>query len=93
MLPLVDITPDTHLSATLAVCATFLVALITATWRVANMLRDVRDQLKGMRADIRESWTRREQERWAFELERRNRQLPIDVPPVPERPDEPDSKG
>lgn len=80
-----QLTPETTVTVTLTVGGTITAALVIATWRAANFLRDVRDELKGLRSDVRESWTRREQERWANELERQNRKLPLKVPPVPDR--------
>jgi len=83
MLPiLAQMTPDTSFTVTLAVGVPLLCTLIYTTWRVANLLRDVRDELAAMRRDIQCSWTRVEHERWAFELERRNIKIPLYVPPV-----------
>jgi hypothetical protein len=84
---LAQLSVNTSFTLTLAAAAALVITLIGTTWRVANMLRDVRDEIKGMRCDIQESWTRREQERWAVELERSNRGLPLNVPPVPDSRD------
>jgi hypothetical protein len=80
------LTPDTDLSLTLSAAALALGFVATAVWRAANFIRDLRDEIKGLRTDVRAAWTREEHERWAFSLERENTKLPLIVPSVPPRP-------
>jgi hypothetical protein len=72
-------------SLTLSLLGLFtLISILTlAVWRAANFVRDVREELKGMREDIRRAWTRQEHAEWARRLDRDNRHIPLEVPPVP----------
>lgn len=79
------ITPATDLTLTVSAAAGALFFVAMAVWRAANFIRDLRDEIKGLRHDVRAAWTREEHERWAFHLERENTQLPLVVPPVPPR--------
>jgi hypothetical protein len=83
------ITPNSKVALTLGTAVIFAGSLIGFTWRVANTLSDIRQELSAMRRDVsdarRDQWTIRDQERWAFELERTNRNLPLFVPKVPDR--------
>jgi hypothetical protein len=74
------ITPDTTLQLTLAVAVPFAGAIIVATWRAANYLRDMRDEVKAIRAQMAGVWTVNDMERWANRLERENRKHPLAVP-------------
>lgn len=84
-----DITPATdHLSFTISAAGGAVACLTFAVWRAANFARDIRDELKMMREDIKEAWTRREQERFAANLERKNRALNLRVPGVSDDSDD-----
>ena len=82
MLALIQITPDTNLALPLGVICTLLSLLIAVTWRLANYVRDVRDEL-------RSTWSFRDQEQWALQLERENRHrnITLYVPAVKRAPD------
>lgn len=73
-------TPETTLTITIGAAATVVVGLIAATWRLANYVRDAKEEIKGLRLLASDAWTRRQQERWALDLEKRNLRLPLDVP-------------
>lgn len=73
-------TPDTTLSLTLTAAGALAGGLIVATWRLANYVRDAKEEIKGMRELAQAAWTRSQQERWALDLERRNMGLPLEVP-------------
>ena len=61
----------------------FLIATLTGvTWRAANYARDNRDEMRGLREELRTTWSFRDQERWALQLERENRKLGLFVPDV-----------
>jgi hypothetical protein len=79
------LTPETDVTLTLTAAFLALSAVAAAVWRAANFIRDLRDEIKGLRTDVRSAWTREEHERWAFRLERDNADLPLSVPPVPSR--------
>jgi hypothetical protein len=83
---LAQLTPDTGLTIPLNAVIPISGLLICATWAVAAGLFGIRNQLRGLRDDVRESWTRREQERWSAELERENRAIGLIVPQVPPVP-------
>ncbi len=55
-------------------------------WQANNYLRDYRDELKGLSAEIREinatRWTIADQERYNYQLERLNREHGLQVPQV-----------
>lgn len=82
------LTPDTDFTLTIGAALAALGMVAAAVWRAANFIRDLRDEIKGLRADVRAAWTREEHERWAFRLERDNANLPLSVPPVHPAPHE-----
>jgi|LauGreSuBDMM15SN_2_FD.fasta_scaffold11363_3 hypothetical protein len=77
------ITPETIFSLPLIALLCTVSAVFIAGWKIANAVRDLTDQVRGLRGDVRAAWTRAEHERWAFELERQNHTLPLRVPAVP----------
>jgi hypothetical protein len=77
------LTPDTVFSLPLVAALGTIAAVFVAGWKIANAVRDLTEQVRGLRGDVRAAWTRAEHERWAFELERRNAKLPLVVPHVP----------
>jgi len=81
------ITPETDITATLAAAGGAFVAVFWAGWKIANAIRDLVEEIKGLRKDVRAAWTREEHERWSFRLERENAGLPLVVPPIPSRAD------
>lgn len=74
------LTPDTTLQLTLAAGIAIVGALIVATWRAANYLRDLTEEVKGIRAQMAGVWTVNDMERWAMRLERENKTQPLTVP-------------
>lgn len=94
-----DLTPDTMFSFPLLVLCGFVGALIAATWRAANYLRDIKADTKGIRRDLASSVRHADFKDWAHQLERENRGVErqpergLFVPdfqptcPVPERED------
>ncbi|WP_404422914.1 hypothetical protein [Nibricoccus sp. IMCC34717] len=78
-----DLNPTTdHISITVVAAGIAVGALTTAVWRVANFIRDVRDELRGVQTQLKRGWTCSQQERWAHLLERKNRGLGLFVPSV-----------
>lgn len=81
---LAELTPDTNITATLAAAIGAFAGVFWAGWKIANAIRDLVEEIKGLRKDVRAAWTREEHERWSFRLERDNADLPLVVPPMPE---------
>lgn len=80
------ITPESKVRLTVAAflgCASLLVG---ATWRVAMYLSAIDGRLESIQREmaisVRERWTVMDQERWAFALERQNRERGLVVPEV-----------
>lgn len=86
----VALNADTPLLIPLGLVCVLIGALIGTTWRAANRIRDLTEQLKDMQRDIRASWTFRDQEKWALQLERENRSrgFKVFVPDVKRAPAE-----
>lgn len=84
------INAETPLLLPLGMVCTLLIALVGVVWHAANRIRDLTEQLKDMQRDIRASWTFRDMEKWALNLERENRSRKIQlfVPEVERAPDE-----
>lgn len=78
------ITESTSLSITFGLATTGVTILIAVTWRVANLLRDIRDEMKRMNEKIEEvaadSWRTSAMERWANTLRWENREKGLIVP-------------
>jgi len=77
------LTPETVFSLPIAAALGTVASVFVAGWKIANAVRDLTEQVRGLRGDVRAAWTRAEHERWAFELERKNAKLPLHVPAVP----------
>ena len=77
------LSPETVFSLPLVAALGTVSAVFIAGWKIANAVRDLTEQVRGLRGDVRAAWTRAEHERWAFELERKNSKLPLHVPAVP----------
>jgi hypothetical protein len=78
-----QLAPDTIFSLPLIAALGTVSAVFVAGWKIANAVRDLTEQVRGLRGDVRAAWTRAEHERWAFELERQNTKIPLHVPHVP----------
>lgn len=69
------LTPDTDIKVTLtvALAAIFVTCgfVVRATWKVSNLIRDLKD----MADQIRETWSHECMKDWAHELERKNRAM------------------
>lgn len=74
------ITPDTVIQVSLYVGLPIAGAIIVATWRLANYMRDMRDEVREIRKQMGDVWTVADMERWAVKLERANRTQSIAVP-------------
>ncbi|HLP23831.1 MAG TPA: hypothetical protein VK139_07305 [Microbacteriaceae bacterium] len=74
------ITPDTVVQVSLAIGLPLAGGIIIATWRAANYLRDMRDEVAAIRKQMASVWTVSDMERWAVKLERANRNQDISVP-------------
>ncbi len=74
------ITPDTAVQVSLYVGLPIAAAIIVATWRLANYMRDMRDEVREIRKKMCDVWTVSDMERWAVRLERANRPKSIAVP-------------
>ena len=82
------LTPDTDITVTLAAAGGAFAAVFWAGWKIANAIRDLVEEIKGLRKDVRAAWTREEHERWSFQLAMKNAKLPLVVPAVPARAEE-----
>lgn len=80
-MPLAALTADTQLILPVGLVCTLLTGLCIATWRLANFVRDLRDE-------VRSTWSFRDQEQWALQLERENRHrnIALYVPEVKHAP-------
>jgi len=83
------ITKETRLPVGIALAAIF--AACSGTWYVAGLLNSIDRKLE---AAIAERWSVVDMERWAYQLERINREQhpPLNVPVVPRRLSQP-TKG
>lgn len=83
LLATLSITPETPLLLPIGLLCTLVGLLILATWRLANFIRDLRDE-------VRNTWSFRDQERWALTMERENRSrgYKVFVPDVVRAPKE-----
>lgn len=78
-----DINPTTdHLTIPIVAASSAAIVLGAAVWRVANFVRDVRDELRSLSAKISIMVTRVDLERWTHRLERENRSIGLNVPPI-----------
>lgn len=76
-----DINPIAdNLTVSIIAASSAAVALAAAVWRVANFVRDVRDEMRHMNAKILIMVSRGEMERWTNRLERINRNIGLNVP-------------
>lgn len=62
----IALTPNTELTLTTGLICTLATGLGFTIWRLANFVRDLRDEL-------RSTWSFRDQEQWALQMERENR--------------------
>lgn len=74
------ISTDTIFQISLAAGVTLAAFLVVSTWRLANYLRDMRDEVAAIRRQMESVWTVNDMERWAIRLERENSRRPIAVP-------------
>lgn len=70
---LANLTTDSTFTVTLGAIFLGTGAIVTAVWRAANFVRDLIEQIKGLRKELKEAWMLRDQEMWALQLERENR--------------------
>jgi hypothetical protein len=81
-----NLTPSSRLSLSIAGAITIAGALIGTGWRAANAVNELRSEVVELRRDLRsfaaDRWTFGDMERWAYRLERDNRERPIAVPDV-----------
>lgn len=73
------LTPETELAIPLTALGVLITTLIGVTWRAANYARDNRDEMRGLREEMRSTWSLRDQELWVLQLERENRARNIDL--------------
>lgn len=79
-----QLTANSRLSLNLTVVVICVGALVGTGWRAANLLRDIKDEIGGLRAEVKavsaDRWTLQDQERWAARLERLNRSANLIIP-------------
>lgn len=77
------LTPETPLVLPISLLCVLVGSLIAVTWRLANYIKALSDR-------VGSSWTFRDQERWAINLERENRARgnALYVPEVTRAPDD-----
>ena len=68
------------LVAILGGIVTFMGTLIALVWRAANKLGGIEQGIDRMATAIRDCWTKHDQERWAYKLEKANRKNGLVVP-------------
>lgn len=82
--------PSTKFSATLASIIGGVALVASGTWYTANSLRDITEEIKELRREVRQAnadhWTVYDMERWSRQLERLNKDSGIVVPEVGVRP-------
>lgn len=75
---------NSRLSLNLTVVVVCVGALVATGWRAANLLRDIKDEIGGLRSEVTkvstDRWTLQDQERWASRLERLNRSSNLVIP-------------
>lgn len=78
------ISPEASLTVTVGLAGAAVVALIGATWRVANVLRDIRDEMKEIHGKVdavaQDNWTVRDMERFVAQMKWENRDKNVMVP-------------
>lgn len=79
-----SINPNSRLSLTIAGALTLGGFLIASSWRASNYLRDIRDEVADMRREVQamsnDQWSVSDQDRWAYQLEKLNRETGLKVP-------------
>lgn len=79
-----QISPNTRLTMTAVAWLTLIGGVMGFTYHATNLLRDVRDDIRGIRQSLAEINHRKvgydELERWTYSLERDNRSVPLRVP-------------
>lgn len=89
------LSPQTRLSITIATAGSVLVFAVGATWQISNRLRDIDEgittirnelssELNALKRDLAaqegRAWNKYDMRNWSFDLERKNRAIPLDVP-------------
>jgi hypothetical protein len=82
-----SITPNTKVTLAVGTVVVCVVAIVGASWRIANYVRDMKDELSAIRRDVAvvaaDRWTVGDMERWSYRLERENRdRINLTVPEV-----------
>lgn len=79
-----SISQNTKFSLTIGGVFTAVVVLVGVGWRAANIIRDVGDEVKALRNDVKgvsaDRWSASDMERWAYRLDLANRERSIIVP-------------
>lgn len=74
--PFPPLTPNSRLALRLGTAVTIAGAFLFAGWSSANILRDIRDELAGLRKDVRavsiQQWTVRDMRDYGNETEKLN---------------------
>jgi len=74
---LAQISSDTQFTLTLGAACLIAGSVVTSVWRAANHLRDVKDELKGLKIAVLQCWTKHDQERWTYRLQIKNPALEV----------------
>lgn len=78
--------PETPLQITVAVGIAVIGATATISWVCANGLRDIKEELSGLRSDVShiryEAWTYQNQKDWVYALDKANKFSNIQVPDI-----------
>jgi hypothetical protein len=79
-----SVSENTKVNAKIGSVIIAVFALLGVGWRAANAIRDVTDEVKALRNDVRaihnDRWSFSDMERWSFRLERENRERGLVVP-------------
>lgn len=81
-----NLSPSTKFSATVASIVAGVAVVASGTWYTANSLRDITEEIKELRREVRQAnadhWTVYDMERWSRQLERLNKDIELIVPEV-----------
>ena len=78
-----SVKPSTPVTLTISAIGISVAMLVGTGWRAANAVRDLCDEVAGLRRDVAaiaaDRWTAADMERWAFRLERSNRENGVNL--------------
>lgn len=83
-----SINQNTKVTLTIGGVIAAIIALIGVGWRAGGIMADIKGEITELRRDIilvsKDRWSTSDMERWAYRLERANREQALVVPDVRE---------